>query len=69
MMQEETTGLPSEMPAGKEPLRSERDPQEQANFLDQDCMPVIGAPLVPGEVFGPPAEAALEQSRRTKELT
>ncbi len=30
MMQEEnTTGLPSEMPAGKEPLRSERDPQEE----------------------------------------
>ncbi len=30
MMQEEnTTGLPSEMPAGKEPLRSEHDPQEE----------------------------------------
>ncbi len=32
-------------------------------------MAVIAAPLVPGEVFGPPAEAALEQSRRTRELT
>ncbi len=31
----------------------------QANLLDQDCMAVIAAPLVPGEVFGPPAEAAL----------
>ncbi|KAI7810082.1 hypothetical protein IRJ41_022890, partial [Triplophysa rosa] len=40
-----------------------------ANLLDQDCMAVIAAPLVPGEVFGPPAEAALEQSRRTRELT
>ncbi len=29
-------------------------------------MAVIAAPLVPGEVFGPPAEAALEQSRRTR---
>ncbi len=29
MMQEEnTTGLPSDIPAGKEPLRSERDPQD-----------------------------------------
>ncbi len=41
----------------------------QANLFDQDCMAVIAAPLVPGEVFGPPAEAALEQSRRTRELT
>ncbi len=41
----------------------------QANLLDQDCMAVIAVPLVPGEVFGPPAEAALEQSRRTRELT
>ncbi len=41
----------------------------QANLLDQDCMTVIAAPLVPGEVFGPPAETALEQSHRTKELT
>ncbi len=41
----------------------------QANLLDQDCMAVIAAPLVPGEVFGPPAEAAFEQSRRTRELT
>ncbi len=41
----------------------------QANLLDQDCMAVIAAPLVPGEVFGPPAEAALDQSRRTRELT
>ncbi len=41
----------------------------QANLLDQDSMAVIAAPLVPGEVFGPPAEAALEQSRRTRELT
>ncbi|RXN22460.1 Glycosyltransferase LARGE1 [Labeo rohita] len=41
----------------------------QANLLDQDCMAVTAAPLVPGEVFGPPAEAALEQSRRTRELT
>ncbi len=41
----------------------------QANLLDQDCMAVIAAPLVPGEVFGPPAEAALEQSHRTRELT
>ncbi|KAF4094685.1 hypothetical protein G5714_023763 [Onychostoma macrolepis] len=41
----------------------------QANLLDQDCMAVPAAPLVPGEVFGPPAEAALEQSRRTRELT
>ncbi|KAI7790379.1 hypothetical protein IRJ41_013994 [Triplophysa rosa] len=40
-----------------------------ANLLDQDCMAVIAAPLVPGEVFGTPAEAALEQSRRTRELT
>ncbi|RXN22409.1 lumican-like protein [Labeo rohita] len=31
----------------------------QANLLDQDCMAVTAAPLVPGEVFGPPAEAAL----------
>ncbi len=41
----------------------------QANLLAQDCMAVIAAPLVPGEVFGPPAEAALEQSCRTRELT
>ncbi len=41
----------------------------QANLLDQDCMAVIAAPLVPGEVFGPPAETALEQSHRTRELT
>ncbi|XP_016371573.1 piggyBac transposable element-derived protein 3-like [Sinocyclocheilus rhinocerous] len=32
-------------------------------------MAVIAAPLVPGEIVGPPAEAALEQSRRTRELT
>ncbi len=41
----------------------------QANLLDQDCMAVIAAPLVPWEVFGPPAETALEQSHRTRELT
>ncbi|KAK9981750.1 hypothetical protein ABG768_001274 [Culter alburnus] len=41
----------------------------QANLLDQDCMAVVAAPLVPGEVFGAPSEAALEQSRRTRELT
>lgn len=41
----------------------------QANLLDQDCMAVVAAPLIPGEVFGPPSEAALEQSRKTRELT
>ncbi len=29
MQEENTTGLPSEMSAGREPLRSERDPQEE----------------------------------------
>ncbi len=38
MMQEEnTTGLPSEMPAGKETLRSERDPQEDGVRGKQAC--------------------------------
>lgn len=38
-------------------------------FFDQDCMAVVAAPLIPGEVFGAPSEAALEQSCRTRELT
>ncbi|RXN15852.1 hypothetical protein ROHU_000330 [Labeo rohita] len=29
MQEESTTGLPSEVPAGKQPLQSERDPQEE----------------------------------------
>ena len=41
----------------------------QANIPDQDCMAVVAAPVVPGEVFGPPSEGALEQSRRARELT
>ncbi|XP_053195327.1 LOW QUALITY PROTEIN: uncharacterized protein LOC128379724 [Scomber japonicus] len=41
----------------------------QSNLSDQDCIAVLAAPVVPGEIFGPPCEAALEQSRRTRELT
>ncbi|KAK0139907.1 hypothetical protein N1851_023183 [Merluccius polli] len=33
----------------------------QANIPDQDCMAVVAAPVVPGEVFGPALEGALEQ--------
>ena len=41
----------------------------RSNLSDQDCIAVLAAPVLPGEVFGPPCEAALEQSRRTRELT
>lgn len=40
----------------------------QTNFSDQDYT-VVAAPVVPREVFGLPSEAALEQSRKAKELT
>ncbi|KAL0151074.1 hypothetical protein M9458_053587, partial [Cirrhinus mrigala] len=67
----ETTSLD---PSDKAVISRAAEPRRQiwlsqANLLDQDCMAVTAAPLVPGEVFGPPAEAALEQSRRTRELT
>ncbi len=41
----------------------------QSSLSDQDCIAVLAAPEVSGEVFGPPCEAALEQSRRVRELT
>ncbi|KAM3877835.1 uncharacterized protein col7a1 [Diretmus argenteus] len=41
----------------------------QSNLADQDCIVVLAAPVVPGEVFGPPCEAALDQSHRARELT
>ncbi len=37
MQEENTTGLPSEMSAGREPLRSERDPQEEGVRRKQAC--------------------------------
>ena len=40
----------------------------QSKLTPQDCSAVLAAPVVPGEVFGPPSEAALEQSRKTREL-
>ena len=40
----------------------------QSKLTPQDCSAVLAAPVVPGEVFGPLSEAALEQSRKTREL-
>ena len=40
----------------------------QSKLTRQDCIALLAAPVVPGEVFGPPSEAALEQSHKTREL-
>ena len=41
----------------------------QSNLSNRDCIAVLATPVVPGVVLGPPCEAALEQSRRARELT